>query len=563
MNRNLVALAVAGCLGLVGQQGSASELVYIGTHGTPGHEAHDPQAPQGIYAAYLDSTTGRLTPLGPQVELDRATWLLVPRERSDLYSVADSNINSYTIDPASGHLTPRSKTGSGGRDATYLGFDKSSRSLFVANHGSGDVTVLPVNPDGSLGSVISSQKQYGTGPHRRQNMPEPHGIAVDPSHAYLLATDFGADRIFIYHFDGWNHALSPAQPSYVATPPGSGPRHILFDPHGKFVYVNTELSAELFVYRWDERQGHLRLVQTVSGYPAQYSGGEKSSAEIAMSHDGRYLYLSLRGDQDSIVVYAVSARDGTLVEIQRTSALGKTPWSFGIDPSGRWLLVTNEASNSVNVLSIDPRTGELNPTQESLTIPQPVTVAFYGSETTLSSEWAVGHANQLARVAVPPRSQLPLTVTSPSFKDGGDIPRRNTQYGGNIFPGLGWSKGPEETKSYVVIVQGDPVTGSTTSIHLTLFNVPANVTQLDAGMTNTPNGATYGPNVHGLNQPYAGPHPHTAARQRYHLQVFALDTTLDSDPHLAFAALESAMTGHVLASGELVGVAAGDPPAAH
>jgi para-nitrobenzyl esterase len=111
----------------------------------------------------------------------------------------------------------------------------------------------------------------------------------------------------------------------------------------------------------------------------------------------------------------------------------------------------------------------------------------------------------------------------------------------------------------VVIVQGDAISGSTTSIHLTLFNVPASVTKLGAGMTTAPSGATYGPNVHGLNQPYAGPHPHTGAQQRYHLQVFALDTTLGSAPPVSLEALESAMLGHVLASGELVGVAAGEP----
>ena len=176
-------------------------------------------------------------------------------------------------------------------------------------------------------------------------------------------------------------------------------------------------------------------------------------------------------------------------------------------------------------------------------------------------QWAIGHVEQLARAAVPARSSVPLAVTSPAFQDGGDIPRENTQYGANLFPGLRWSKGPSGTQSYVVIMQGDPVTGSTTSIHLTLFNVPASLTQLDAGMTTAPSGTTYGPNVHGLNQPYAGPHPHTAARQRYHLQVFALDTPLDSNPRLSFAALESAMTGHVLASGDLVGLAAGDPSA--
>ena len=179
--------------------------------------------------------------------------------------------------------------------------------------------------------------------------------------------------------------------------------------------------------------------------------------------------------------------------------------------------------------------------------------------TTTAGSWASGHANQLARVALPARDSTSLTVSSPAFKDGADIPRQNTQYGANLFPGLAWNKGPKGTRSYVVIMQGDPAMGTTTSIHLTLFNLPASVTKLQAGLVSPPAGSTYGPNVHGLNQPYAGPHPHTEARQRYHLQVFALDAPLQADSHVSFEDLESAMTGHVLASGELVGLAAGAP----
>lgn len=177
---------------------------------------------------------------------------------------------------------------------------------------------------------------------------------------------------------------------------------------------------------------------------------------------------------------------------------------------------------------------------------------------TPTSDWATGHANQLALAKVPAKSASPLTVTSPAFKEGGKIPVQNTQYGANLFPGLAWTRGPRGTQSYAVVVQGDPVAGSATSIHLTLFNIPSSTTKLGAGLQDAPKGATYGPNVHGLNQAYAGPHPHTGAQQRYHLQVFALDTALSADPNTDFVSLESAMTGHVLASGELVGVAAGE-----
>ena len=175
----------------------------------------------------------------------------------------------------------------------------------------------------------------------------------------------------------------------------------------------------------------------------------------------------------------------------------------------------------------------------------------------------LGHAAKLVLSEIPAKNGGRLDVTSPAFQNGADIPFENTQYRGNIFPGLAWSKGPAGTKSYVVIMQGnlagagEKVSG--TSIHFTLINVPADVTKLDAGLAKPPEGSLYGVNVHGENQPYAGPHTHGFTKHDYHLQVFALDSALLNDPKMAFDALESAMTGHVLASGEVVGLAAMDP----
>src|SRR5262245_46322915 len=62
-------------------------------------------------------------------------------------------------------------------------------------------------------------------------------------------------------------------------------------------------------------------------------------------------------------------------------------------------------------------------------------------------------AAQLALVNLPAKAAAKLTVTSPAFAPGADIPFENTQYRGNVFPGLAWSAGPEGTKSYVVIMQ--------------------------------------------------------------------------------------------------------------
>ena len=130
-----------------------------------------------------------------------------------------------------------------------------------------------------------------------------------------------------------------------------------------------------------------------------------------------------------------------------------------------------------------------------------------------------------ALVTLPAKGGAKLTVTSPAFKQMGDIPFENTQYQTNTFPGLEWTAGPAGTKSYAVIMQDtDGMIAHAPILHWTMFNIPG--TKLDAGMTAVPAGASYGPNMRGANQAYMGPRTPAGPKHRYHLQVFALDTTL-------------------------------------
>ncbi len=173
---------------------------------------------------------------------------------------------------------------------------------------------------------------------------------------------------------------------------------------------------------------------------------------------------------------------------------------------------------------------------------------------------ALGHTDSLvtAALASPPRAAL--TVTSPAFADGAQIPFENTQYRGNVFPGLQWTPGPDGTQSYLVVVQsaiGHP--GGKSSIHLTLYNIPATVTRLETGMTTPPPGAAYGPNVHGTGAAYAGPHTHSLVVETYHFEVLALDARVPAAPDQSFEAIEAAARNHVLAAGDLTGLATMDP----
>lgn len=168
--------------------------------------------------------------------------------------------------------------------------------------------------------------------------------------------------------------------------------------------------------------------------------------------------------------------------------------------------------------------------------------------------FAIGHAKALAVSLVSPKVEAPLAVTSPAFRDGGVIPCRNTQYCGNVFPGVKWSAGPAGTLTYAVIMEG-PGEGALFSIHIMAYNIPASLSELPPGMTAPPAGVTLGANVHGYHHTYAGPHPHGKRRNEYHIQVFALDTPLHVSRSVTFDELIAAMKGHVLADGLMVGFA--------
>jgi Raf kinase inhibitor-like YbhB/YbcL family protein len=166
----------------------------------------------------------------------------------------------------------------------------------------------------------------------------------------------------------------------------------------------------------------------------------------------------------------------------------------------------------------------------------------------------------LALTNVPAKGAAKLTVTTPAWKAGADIPFANTQYQGNHFPGLEWTKGPAATKSYAIIMQDtDGVRNNMPILHWTMFNIPATVTKLDADMAAPPAGAAYGPNIRGPAQAYMGPRTPAGPKHRYHIQVFALDATVDAAG--TYDAILASMKDHVLASGEVIGLGQVDPNA--
>ncbi|MBB6255263.1 lactonase family protein [Nitrospirillum iridis] len=349
-------------------------LVFIGT------QANAPG--QGIFAAVLDEETGGLRPLGCVAEIARPTWLLRDRRRPVLFSVSelgnagdrDGEVWSFEITGVDGTLRSISRTSSGGGGATHLALDPASNVLLVANFGGANVAAVPVGADGDLSSIAASQATSGSGPHRRQQGPHPHGVTVDPSAHFVLVPDMGADRVFIYRFDGKQQTLTPADCPAAVLPAGAGPRLLHFGPDGRFAYLLTELSAEIYVFSWHPANGELAALGRIALDPPG-TEGQPSAAAFLLSADGRFLYASNRRTHE-IHVFAIAPNTGAPSEVQRIAAGGEKPWGAELSPDGRWLLVANQGTDTVTVFKVDEASGTLTRVPGTLSVPAPTAVAF-------------------------------------------------------------------------------------------------------------------------------------------------------------------------------------------
>jgi Raf kinase inhibitor-like YbhB/YbcL family protein len=149
-----------------------------------------------------------------------------------------------------------------------------------------------------------------------------------------------------------------------------------------------------------------------------------------------------------------------------------------------------------------------------------------------------------------------LRMTSSSFEHESEIPTKPTCEGANVSPHLAWSGVPPGTKSLALIVDDpdapDPRAPKITWVHWVVYDLPASVTGLPEGVTNLPAGAQEGRNDW-KKTGYRGPCP-PIGRHRYFHKLFALDVVLPDLGQPDKAALERAMTGHVLAQATLIGM---------
>jgi 6-phosphogluconolactonase (cycloisomerase 2 family) len=348
---------------------------YVGSFTTAQRKARG----DGLHVYRADPSTGAWTHLQHVGGHVNPSYLALSHDQRILYSVHgdEDYATAFALDPETGAAKLLNRAATGGRNGVREAVDSSGRFLVVANYASGSVAVLPIAADGSLKDQHQLIALPGEpGPHKvEQKSSHPHDIVFDPSGRFVLVPDKGLDRVFVFSFDAATGMLTPTAQGSVRSQPGAGPRHLAFHPKLPIVWVLNELDSTMTSYDFDAATGVLTALQVIHTLPTDFTR-ESTTAEIAVSPDGRFVYGSNRG-HDSVTIFAASPQ-GTLSVVGWQPTQGSGPRFIGLDPAGRFLYAANEQGDNVVTFKVDAASGKLTPTGQVIRNGSPVTIVFTG-----------------------------------------------------------------------------------------------------------------------------------------------------------------------------------------
>jgi Raf kinase inhibitor-like YbhB/YbcL family protein len=153
---------------------------------------------------------------------------------------------------------------------------------------------------------------------------------------------------------------------------------------------------------------------------------------------------------------------------------------------------------------------------------------------------------------------MSIQVTSDAFGPAEPIPRKYTEDGQDVSPPLKWSNVPARAKELALIMDDPDAPRPEPFVHWVIYKIPAGAAGLPEGIPpevklKAPAGALQGRNSF-KKIGYGGPAPPPGhGTHHYHFRVYALDQPLEVQGGLDKKGLLSAMSGHVIDQGELVG----------
>ncbi|MBA4139276.1 MAG: lactonase family protein [Segetibacter sp.] len=361
------------CLLLVTSVYSIAQSFYmfVGTYTSKGSK--------GIYVYKFDASTGKAEWLSNTDSIVNPSYLAIAPDKKHIYAVTETatnntgSISAFSFDRSTGKLTFINKQYSGGANPCYVSVHNTNKWVVTGNYTGGNLSAFAVNADGRLQPLSQLIQHTGAGVNKqRQEKAHVHSTVFSPDQKYLFTPDLGEDKVYIYNFNAASaKPLTPASPAFKASEPGSGPRHFTFHPNNKFAYLIEEMSGTVVAHKYNN--GKLTSIQRIITHPSDFKG-DIGSADIHVSPDGKFLYASNRGEENTITIFSIDKNSGKLTLKGYQSTMGQTPRNFNIDPSGNYLLVANQATDNIVIFKRDKQTGLLHETGEQIKVPTPVCI---------------------------------------------------------------------------------------------------------------------------------------------------------------------------------------------
>ncbi len=358
-------------------------LLYVGTYTRK--EGHVDGTATGIYILEMNDETGALTAVDTIKNTVNPSYLTVHPNGKYLYAVNEiagngnpmlGTVSAFELDKK-GHFSKALNTVPAEGDAPcHISIDPTGKYVLVASY-MGTISTFPIQADGSLGNAISAIKHELTNaPGGRQEAAHAHMIQPGIDDNSVFVVDLGMDEVVHYQLD--KGQLEKITETKLTK--GAGGRHLDFHPTQKRVYVLNELNQTIEVFNYQDVKTPFERIQTISTIDQPITEGNIGTAAIHIHPSGKFLYASNRGIQgnkeQSIVMYKIDDTSGELTFLGVQNTKGEVPRDFAIDPSGQFLLVGNQNSDSIITFRVNQTTGILEDMGVSKFVNTPVCLKF-------------------------------------------------------------------------------------------------------------------------------------------------------------------------------------------
>jgi 6-phosphogluconolactonase (cycloisomerase 2 family) len=328
---------------------------------------------QGINHLYFSPGENLLTVETIAAGIANPSFVIASSDGKRVFSLEEQagtpggQLLSFSRNPIDNSLTLIDQKKSGGDHPCHISLSPNENFVILGNYTGGSLSVFRVSPQGKLELAQTIQHKGKSINPERQEKPHVHSTTFDPEGKRVLVADLGTDKISVYDFDASKSEPLSLSGEFPVTP-GDGPRHLAFSADGKEVLVVEEMAAALDVFSYD--QGKLTPKQRLSLLPEGFKG-QVGAAEIRLSPDGKQVYVSNRGDANTITVFG-KRPSGTYVEVQQILSGGLMPRNFNLTPDGKYLLAAHQASHDIVIFERDTVTGMLTQTPWKASVHKPV-----------------------------------------------------------------------------------------------------------------------------------------------------------------------------------------------